>query len=82
MTRYFQRFFDEKDLPYVMFEIDLGDEVHLIDNETVIELIKNAPANEQTALRHMLVRLDFANANINDYLRHLAEGYVKTQRAA
>ncbi len=82
MTRYFQRFFDEKDLPYVMFEIELDDEVHLIDNETIIDLIKGAPSNEQTHIANTLRRLDFVNASINDYLRHLAEGFVKTQQAA
>ena len=82
MTRYFQRFFDEKDLPYVMFEIELDDEFHLIDNETIIDMIKNAPSNEQAHIANTLRQLDFVNANISDYLRHLAEGFVKTQRAA
>jgi len=49
---------------------------HHITNEVVIEQILNAPANEQRGIANMLRKLDFANADINDYLKHLAGALV------
>lgn len=82
MANYFETFFSEKNLPYAMFEIELDDEVHMIDNETVIEMIKTAPAREQAQIKQMIVKIDFVNGDVNDFLRHLAECFVKTQRRA
>lgn len=70
-------FFEEKNLPYQMFEIDSADGVHIIDNETVIDIIVNqASAHEQKGILDMIVRIDFVNGNVNDYLKHLATGLV------
>ena len=81
-TTYFDRFFDEKDLPYVMFEIQMEDGLHLIDTDVVIALIKESRANEQKHIRSTLVKLDFLNANIIEYLRFLAKCFLRTQAAA
>ena len=74
---YFDRFFEEKEIPYQMFEIEHGDTVHFIDTDVVIEGIKNAPPSEQAQIRDMLVRLDFHNAPIVPFLEHLAGAMVK-----
>lgn len=81
-TTYFDRFFDEKDLPYAMFEIEMDDGLHLIDTDAVIALIKAARPDEQKLIRSSLVKLDFINANINQYLRFLAKCFLRTQAAA
>lgn len=39
----------------------------------VITAIKGASANEQTGIKNMLVRIDFANGDVRHYLRHLAQ---------
>ena len=81
MTRdseYIEKFFEEKDLPYVMWELEHNEEEHIIDNEEVIKLIKEAPFQEQKAIADMLRQLDFLNQDINDYLKHLAIAYIKT----
>lgn len=53
------------------FEVSTGQQYHLMTYGVVVESIKGAPANEQTAIKNTLVRLDFTNASIEHYLRHL-----------
>jgi len=77
LSEYFDRFFEEKELPYRMFEIEHGDTMHFIDTDVVIESIKTAPATEQAQIRDMLVKLDFHNAPIVSFLEHLAGAMVK-----
>ena len=38
----------------------------------IVEHMKIAPKTEQNAIKDMLVRIDFANASVLDYLKHLA----------
>jgi hypothetical protein len=74
---YFDRFFEEKDLPYQEWEIEDKDGLtHFIDSEVVIEAIKNAPENEQAAIETMLTKIDFVNGDVLDYLHHLAKALV------
>lgn len=80
--QYLKQFFEEKVIPYDLFEVVDGGEVHWIDNETVIELIKEAPVNEQKQIADVLRKIDFYNGNVNDFLKHLAEAFVKTQNAS
>lgn len=77
--KYFDLFFDEKQLPYELFEIEHQGQMHFIDTDFVIELIKGAPAAEQKQIRNTLVKIDFANGNVNHFLKFLAEAYVKNQ---
>lgn len=76
--QYIERFFEEKDLPYVIWELEHNEESHIIDNEDVIKLIKEAPYQEQKQVADMLRQLDFYNKDINHYLKHLATAYIKT----
>jgi hypothetical protein len=74
---YFDRFFEEKDLPYQEWEIEDKDGLtHFIDSDVVIEAIKNAPEHEQAAIEKMLTRIDFVNGDVLDYLHHLAKALV------
>ena len=77
--KYFDLFFEEKEINYEMFEIEHQGQAHLIDTDFVIELIKGAPAREQEQIRNTLVKIDFANGNVNHFLKFLAEAYVKNQ---
>ena len=43
----------------------------------VIEHMKIAPSGEQAKLKDMLVKLDFKNADIKHYLRHLAQALAR-----
>jgi hypothetical protein len=76
-------FFEEKNLPFAQWEIEASDGVtHFINNEIVIDAIHTAPPSEQKQIQSVLRRLDFANADVNDFLKHLARGLIETQIAS
>lgn len=41
--------------------------------QIVTDAIKSAPANEQAAIKGMIVRIDFANGDVVHYFKHLAQ---------
>lgn len=41
--------------------------------ENVIDAIKTTSAAEQAAIKTMLVKIDFVNGNVMDYIKHLAK---------
>lgn len=78
---YFARFFAEKAVPFACWNIEHDGATHIIDSETVISMIDTADPREQADIKRMLVKLDFANAPVLPFLRHLAECFVRTQYA-
>lgn len=77
--KWFETFLDEKKVPYCDWEIESSDGMtHYLDNEVVIEAIKEAPAHEKKGIKNMLVKIDFMNGNVNDYFKHLAKGLVES----
>jgi hypothetical protein len=77
--KYLEVFFEEKQLPYEMWEIEHKEEMHFIDTDFVITLIQEAPASEQEQIAAQLRKMDFVNANINHFLKYLAESYIKVK---
>jgi len=72
-------FIDEKGIDLEdTFEVE-GPEygINTIPYGVIIEHMKIAQPHEQAAIKNMLVRLDFANADIRDYLRHLGKAIAK-----
>lgn len=69
-------FFEEKDLEYKSWEIEYRGQTHFIDNEVVIENILNAPKSEKEKISEVLFKIDFANGDVNDFLKHLANGLI------
>ena len=70
-------FFAEKNLPEVAWELfDTEGVTHWIGSDVVIEAIHGTQGAERKAIEGMIRKLDFHNADINDYLRHLAQGLV------
>lgn len=76
--KYIEDFFAEKEIPFRRWEINHNNNIHLIDNEMVIEIIKNVSTTEQKEIADALRKIDFQNGDVNHFLKHLAEGYVKT----
>ena len=77
VSQYLKTFFAEKNLPEVSWELtDKSGQLHWIDNAVVIETILAAPKEEQIAIGNMIRKLDFHNADINDYLKHLAGALI------
>lgn len=71
-------FLDEKDLDM--------DQVFVVEGESgpnhipigvLVEHMKIAPIKEQCGMKEMLCKLDFANANIPLYLKHLAKAIAQ-----
>ena len=80
-NQWLDTYLEEAQLPYASWEIDTGGPygTNFIDSDFVIEQIKSAPANEQAQIKDMMVRIDFAAGDMNDFFKHLAESFVKTQ---
>lgn len=77
-AEYFENFFNEKEIRYEEWTIEHNGQLHFIDTDFVIELIKGTSGNEAKQIRDILIKIDFMNGNVSHFLRHLAEGYIKT----
>ena len=74
-NKWFATFLEEKDLPFESFEVTANNgTVHMMDTEVIIEVIKGCSRKEQKGIKAMMVRIDFVNGNVNDYLKHLGQG--------
>ena len=69
-------YFEEKEIPYEVFEIENNGELHLIDNEMIIESIGNMPIAIQKKIRDKITAIDFMNGDINDFLKYIAKGLI------
>jgi len=78
--KWFDTFLEEKNLPFVKWEIkDKNGEINFIDSDFIIETIKECYVPEKIKIKNMLVKIDFANGNVNDYFKHLATGLVNNR---
>lgn len=76
--KYLDDFFNEKDIEPRTFEVKHDGTVHLVDNAFLIEVIcQSTPRTEQEQIAGILRQIDFKNGDVNHFLAHLAEGYVK-----
>lgn len=74
---FFTVYFNEKQLPFVQWEISSADGTwNLINNEVVIEAIKGTIGSERRSIELALRKIDICNGDVNDYLRHLAGALV------
>jgi len=70
--KYIENFFEEKEIPHRIFEVEGPHGINYIPNEVVIEHIKIAPTQEQQQIANVLRNIDFCNGDVNDFLKHLA----------
>lgn len=75
-TKWFETFLSEKNLPFASWEIEGEDGTHFIDSDVVVESIKSAPINEQVGIKNVIVKIDFANGDVNHFFKHLAGALV------
>ena len=78
MADWFDRFFEEKQLSSEVFKVEHNGTTHMVESEFVTSLIKLSSLSEKSKIKDTLVRIDFKNGSVNDYLKFLAEAYVKT----
>jgi hypothetical protein len=77
-SKWLDVFLSEKgiDLDEIMtVEGDSGQ--NLIPVGCLVDAIKSAPTHEQRGIKSMLVRIDFQNGKVMDYLRHLAQAIAE-----
>lgn len=46
---------------------------NVIPVAVLLDAMKTAPTHEQTAIKDMIVRIDFANGDVLHYFKHLAQ---------
>ncbi len=56
-----------------IIEVDGPSGCNMIPLGSLVAIILQAPKSEQTAIRTMLVRIDFANGSVMNYFTHLAQ---------
>lgn len=72
-AQWIDRLVDEKEFDrYHLFEKEGPSGLNVIPLQVVIDAIKSAPETEQDAIKDVVVRLDFRNADILKYFDHLA----------
>lgn len=77
LIKYLKTFFEEKQLPDVNWDLTDDNGVsHLIGSEVVLEHIASASADEQNKIADVIRRIDFANGDVNDFLKHLAGALI------
>ena len=59
-----------------IFSIESNGESHYFELGNVIENIKATSKEEQEEIRKMIVKIDFHNADVVDYFKHLAQALV------
>ncbi|HDR3509409.1 TPA: hypothetical protein ACTZ1F_002778 [Bacillus cereus] len=74
---FIERFFEEKHIPSDIFVIKHKGLTHVIENGIVIDMIKQAPIEEQKVIEKQIRKIDFYNRDINHYLGFLANAYVQ-----
>ena len=79
---YLEKFFEEKDLPFKQFAINHNLQTNIISTETVIDfLINSLDEATQGKVKDKLIKIDFANADVNHFLEHCAKGIILLREA-
>lgn len=74
---YLKRFFEEKEIKNVNYEIkDKNGFVHIFDNQVVIDRILHTSSQEQNQIANIIRKIDFKNGDIHHFLKYLAKAMV------
>ena len=72
-----KRFFEEKELQEVVWEIETSQGWNIISSTKVIEWILSLEEGEQKEkIKQKIREIDFQNGNINNFLKHIAKWLV------
>ena len=72
--RWMETFIDEKGIDTEQtIEVEGPSGLNVIPVGSLVETIKAAPKRERDGIKTMLVKIDFHNASVLDYFRHLAQ---------
>lgn len=77
-SRYLKNFFDEKIIPFQIFEVkDTNGLTHMVNTNVIIECILNTGMGQQISIANSLKKIDYYNASVTDYFKFLAKVLVK-----
>ena len=78
MNNFFTTFFNEKNLDFQYYTVNSPNGTpNIIPSTVVIEAIKHTKGEEAAKIKDMLIKIDFFNGNIHNYLQHLAQALAK-----
>lgn len=76
-NKWLDTFIDEKGIDLdETFTIEDNGQLHIFEIGNVIENIKATTKEEQQAIKDMIIKIDFNNADVIDYFKHLAKALV------
>ena len=78
MNNFFTTFFNEKNLDFQYYTVNsVNGTPNIIPSTVVIDAIKHTKGQEAAEIKDMLIKIDFFNGNIHNYLQHLAQALTK-----
>ena len=78
MKNYFRTFLQEKGISLdTQIEVQGASGTNFLNVEVVVEHIEIAPKREQEAIKTMLIKIDFHNAPVVPYFKHLAQAIAR-----
>lgn len=73
-SQWLERFLQEKQIDLEEgFEVDGPSGTNHMHYQNVVDAMLMAPDHEKAQLKKMFIKLDYVNADIRRYLRHLAQ---------
>ena len=78
MNNFFTTFFNEKNLDFQYYTVNSPNgTTNLIPSTVVIDAIKHTKGQEAAHIKNTLIKIDFFNGDIHNYLQHLAQALAK-----
>lgn len=78
MNNFFTTFFNEKNLDFQYYTVNSPNGTpNLIPSTVVIDAIKHTKGQEAGKIKAMLIKIDFFNGDVHNYLQHLAQALAK-----
>lgn len=78
MNNFFTTFFNEKNLDFQYYTVNSPNGTpNLIPSTVVIDAIKHTKGQEAGKIKDMLIKIDFFNGDVHNYLQHLAQALAK-----
>lgn len=74
---FFNQFFSENTVKNDVFVIEVNQKFFFFESDTVIDMIKKFPLDQQEDIKYQLCLCKFLNRDINTYLEEIATDYVK-----
>jgi len=75
-AKWLEVFIEEKGYENEVFNFEMQGQFHMVEMDFLVEFLKGIDGENQRKIKDMLVKIDFMNGNVKDFLLHCAKGYV------